>query len=173
MFGIFFGMQGIPQVLLIGPSFSGKSTLAAIWGGQERGSHRVTGNVTVTDVEVSQGDEVSSILVIDSGGTPISHTVALDQVVHVDFIALVFDSTSLRSYGEMKELFKRVDKHNKRMLLIATKTELDSKILGPSDLQVEAFAKENGLKLFRSSLTTAMAVLEWIASESMSNPLVN
>ena len=165
-------MDRIPEILLVGSSFSGKSTLAAIWAGQERGTHRVTPNVTVTPVSLKQ---VTSLFVIDCGGTAISRMVALEQIKYVDVIVFVFDSTSVASFDEMKDLFNKVGKTQKILVLIGTKTDLESKVLGASDSQIDRFAKENGMKLFRTCLSTAMEPLEWITAELLRRPnqLVN
>jgi GTPase SAR1 family protein len=149
------------QVLLMGPSFSGKTTLAETWAGLSRGTHRVTPKVTLVQATVKG----VQLFIMDCGGTEISRMIAAEQADLVDYAAFVFDATSTDSFNDVKEM---IVKHGKRnALLIATKTDLEACILGPDDTMIEEVVREHGMKLFKTSLVipVAMDPANWIASD--------
>jgi len=147
----------------MGPSFSGKTALAEIWAGMSRVTHRVTPKVTLTEATVKD----VHLFILDCGGTRISRRLAEAQVASVDYVAFVFDSTSVDSFAEVREMVKRIGNSRHNMLLIATKVDLEARILGPEESEIEAFAQDNGLKYFKTSLLIPVALepANWIASD--------
>ena len=151
------------EVVVIGPSFAGKSHLIYSLVKKSTASS-VPLKPTVSPQVVSGLVDNVQFFFVDTGGNSFSQTISRSQTENANFLIFVFDASSGESFRSVKALHSELPKREGG-LLVGTKSDLNAEIGGPAEEEVAAFAKTNNLKLFKVNQHSTTELSAFLVAE--------
>ena len=152
------------KVVVIGPSFAGKSHLIYSLVKKSTASSVPLKPTVSPQVVCGLVDNVQFFFV-DTGGNSFSQNISRSQTENANFLIFVFDASSAESFRSLKALHSELPKRGEGGLLVGTKSDLNAEIGGPAEEEVAAFAKTNNLKLFKVNQHSTTELSAFLVAE--------